>query len=502
MKRFWQICLAIVSITAHCGVAQAQQYQPSEIGSYQSILARAGYGHDSNTELREGFTTNRETPKTGVADPVIPPPPGALASGGSGVSMNHDVLNGSGCSAPGCSECSTTADCDCCDSCGTHSCRSKLKKGRTRKRAGKGRKQRCACGRKLGSDQCSCIGSYIESGSDYHGSTAPVFSPENSASCGLVNEVGCASGDCGSAKKKANTVFGIFGLAMWRDYEDNFRMGYNGTTDLYSNDVDHGNMNGVGLSLARRRCGGFGWESIYWTIDEESDVVLAAPSSTYLTGLSAINYAPGGGTVADFFTASEGAQLLRDTDINNFEFNLLRDGGQYTTRFCRSAKYELFGGFRLFTFDESLRYVALCPCQTLEYGLEAENSLAGFQLGGRNEICLSRRIRFACLGSAGVYNNYVETNHQIIDSNGFSALECADTKNDGAFLGQIDLGLIYQFSKRSRANIGYRALGVSGVALATNQIPYDFTDSRDMATANSNGGLLLHGFYYGGEFCF
>ena len=50
MKRFWHTCLAMIaSATVTAGVADAQNNwnEPSEIGSYQSILSRAGYGQES-----------------------------------------------------------------------------------------------------------------------------------------------------------------------------------------------------------------------------------------------------------------------------------------------------------------------------------------------------------------------------------------------------------------------------------------------------------------------
>ncbi len=43
MQRFWQTCLVIVATTAMANAADAQWQEASDIGSYQSILSRAGY---------------------------------------------------------------------------------------------------------------------------------------------------------------------------------------------------------------------------------------------------------------------------------------------------------------------------------------------------------------------------------------------------------------------------------------------------------------------------
>jgi len=308
----------------------------------------------------------------------------------------------------------------------------------------------------------------------------------------------------------SNKVLSVFGLSFRRDYEDGRRLARNAANDiLYSDDVRNGSLNGLGVSLASRGCDGSGWEAVYWGIDEESDTTLAGGTSTYLTGatgLGGVAHPPSGATVQDIFDAGDNARFYRDTDIHNFEFNLLRNGGQYTTRSGRTGNYELLGGFRLFTFDESFRYVSnssnVAYPSTTEYRIEAENTLAGFQLGGRNEICLTDRVKFSHAGSAGIFNNRIYTRQQILDSDGYSAMDYMDNKDDAAMMGQIDVGLIYQFSQKARARIGYRALGVAGVALAVDQIPDDFTNVRELTSANSNGSLLLHGLYFGSEFCF
>jgi hypothetical protein len=42
---------------------------------------------------------------------------------------------------------------------------------------------------------------------------------------------------------------------------------------------------------------------------------------------------------------------------------------------------------------------------------------------------------------------------------------------------------------------GYRFVGISGVALTTNQIPQSFGDMFAIEKVHSNGSLLLHGAY-------
>ena len=210
----------------------------------------------------------------------------------------------------------------------------------------------------------------------------------------------------------------------------------------------------------------------------------------------------------------------RETDINNFEVNLLNNGGYYQTRRGRSAAFELVGGVRWFQFDERLAFTAFgdtaafpLATETFSYQSDVTNDLVGFQLGARNELCLSNRLRGFFGVSTGIFNNRITTRQNFSDANGVGAsltdgpstgqeYDFSDTKDDVAILGELDAGVTYQVTQRARARFGYRALGVAGIALAADQIPVDFRRTARAQDANSNGSLLLHGGYAGLEFCF
>ena len=69
-------------------------------------------------------------------------------------------------------------------------------------------------------------------------------------------------------------------------------------------------------------------------------------------------------------------------------------------------------------------------------------------------------------------------------------------------LGELDLGMIYRLSCKSRAVVGYRVVGISGIALAPAQMPVDYTLDAEINDINSNGDLILGGGYAGLEFCY
>jgi hypothetical protein len=432
MKRCWQTGLAIFTTLALFGAANAQ---PDELGTYQSILARAGYDHPN------AVSTNHPSIGYPQSSGRVPPPPG------SPLEFSTPVPTGSTRPFP----------------------------------IGQPLTEGLACGK-------------------------PVQTLDP------IDGEGCAP------KSNSTWVFGVFGVNLRRDYEDRRRIAYNGAgDDLFTTDASNGNFSGVGVSLGKRYCNGSGWEAIFWGLSTSAEVTLAGPTSTYLSGFSDLNHVPSGATAWAIYNAGDDVQLCRHLEMYDFEFNLLRNGGKYTAWGGACANYELLAGFRLFQFNEELRYASSSSApgypNNMEYSLDAENTLAGFQVGGRNQICLSRCLRVSGGVSFGLFNNHIETQQSIVDETAYSPLigsgpaagnsfDYGDTKNDAAVLGQFDLGLIYQCSQKARVRIGYRAMGVAGVALAADQIPVDFTDPYDLENANANGELLLQGLVYGLEFCY
>lgn len=72
-------------------------------------------------------------------------------------------------------------------------------------------------------------------------------------------------------------------------------------------------------------------------------------------------------------------------------------------------------------------------------------------------------------------------------------------KVDVAFLGEVRAGLACQIGRTWRAVGEYRVVGVSGVALPTNQIFPDLRGLSDVELLATNGNLLLHGAFVGLE---
>jgi hypothetical protein len=549
MKRMWQNMLAMIAVAFLAGTAVAQDWnQPSAIGSYQSILSRAGYGNAMNgmgqaaQQMMQGaanhggamygmqnvqnavsgaITGGAVTPGA-LPAPTISSPPAATAVGSAAVGapmtggqiMSTPMPTGSmplatapmavpmgsapmATGAPMMSSPSMGGAIGAGASCNTCDSASSLYGG--------------ILGGSVGVPSYSAAPMYSSPVISAPVYSAPVYQS-------VVSPVVVGGGQ----RARSNYSVGLYGMFFQRDYEDQILLASNTAGDkLYTTDADEQNFDGYGVSLASRNSGGGGFEVAYWALNpgRTSAVLTGGNVATAITGLDQLTHVSSGRDLYDIYANTLTQTIIRDTDINNLEFNLLRNGGT----FCRNNRrgfYEMFGGFRWFEFNESLQYQAsidtaafpLVPSDFF-YNLQARNRLLGLQLGARNEVCLGSKLRFFSGVRGGIFNNNIRTVQNITDLNGEIAqvnsgtaagrpFSYNDEKNDVAFLGQLDVGFLYHLSCRTRVRLGYRALGVSGVALAAHQLPFRYNEPEALLRANSNGSLLLNGGYYGLEFCF
>ncbi len=335
---------------------------------------------------------------------------------------------------------------------------------------------------------------------------------------GSGSATGCGVGGDLIHNNDRNVVFGLRGLIFNRNYEDQRLYGTNAFGEsLYSTASDIDDLNGFEATLGVRNCNGLGWEIGYWGLyPSQSDYTFSgAPYTTSLTGLADVSLA--GSAVDQAFNTADSWRTYRNNDFQNFEFNLLRSGGATQGLCCRTINIEWLAGFRYFQFDENIRLAAFnstapYPPQTF-YDVEVENELLGFQLGARADRCLFGGFSLSLGCKFGLYNNDVYAGQSINDGAGGFGVATAGPytgtdynlsaqEDEVATLGELDLGLNWQMSECWRANVGYRAIGVTGVALAPDQIPTNFQTFNATNNIKTNGDLLLHGAYFGVERAF
>jgi len=143
----------------------------------------------------------------------------------------------------------------------------------------------------------------------------------------------------------------------------------------------------------------------------------------------------------------------------------------------------------------------------LFHDINLENNLVGFQLGANMNYCVASRWNVFWDTNFGLYNNYITHDQRIYNGLGSPVTFSQDgreatvnsTKDDVAFLGEMRIGGGYLFSNNWRGTIAYRAIGISGVALAPDQIKPEYSNWADTARVDADGSIIVHGVQVGIE---
>ncbi|MEQ8784982.1 MAG: BBP7 family outer membrane beta-barrel protein [Pirellulaceae bacterium] len=263
-------------------------------------------------------------------------------------------------------------------------------------------------------------------------------------------------------------------------------------------------------------CGQFGVEGVYWGLypGEGETNLYAGGQPGNLNAILNFNQLNYNGFAANMSTdAAQRHRLRTNYQAHNAEINFLGGmlGGYGATRFNWLA------GFRYFRFEDGLEF-ASDPLDTtfsgaapeIYYNVDVDNNLFGFQLGGNGEVYLTQRFSLDLGAKFGLFGNHVNHSQSIGGSAGLATINNGpflgqaynvNSQTDTvSFLGEMRAGMNYQITNHWRLLGGYRAVGVTGLALTTNQIPMDLRGLNDVNAVDTNGSLILHGAYAGAEF--
>jgi len=180
---------------------------------------------------------------------------------------------------------------------------------------------------------------------------------------------------------------------------------------------------------------------------------------------------------------------------------------------CSPLRFAWFGGVRWFQFNDNLQYATSQDDAIIGNGSDfyyrnnVRNDLVGFQLGGLANYCCGSRLGLYAGTRFGVFNNRTQfdtfagnsTTAATVQNGTYvgQAYNLMSTENNVAFLGEGEAGGRVRVSNGWSATCGYRLIGVSGVATAPGQIPYDFSRIDDARDIRTNDALLLHGITIG-----
>jgi len=180
--------------------------------------------------------------------------------------------------------------------------------------------------------------------------------------------------------------------------------------------------------------------------------------------------------------------------------------------YCAPNRYNITGvcGVRYLQLDDYFMYgVDYTGGSTgyLNYNSDVENKLVGFQLGSNAMYRIGCKWGVHMNTLVGLYGNDIDTHQYFQSSTGMvryassgDVFDANASKTDVAMLGELRLGASYQMTCNCRLYGGWRAMGLTGVALATNQNPNQWlTAGQGSSYVNSSGSMILHGLQTGVE---
>jgi hypothetical protein len=185
----------------------------------------------------------------------------------------------------------------------------------------------------------------------------------------------------------------------------------------------------------------------------------------------------------------------------------------------RGSRYSCTGvvGFRWLQLNEDFMFGVDFDNNTtvmpndgfLDYYSNVENNLFGAQVGCNGMYRIGCKWGLHCNTLVGLYGNDIDVQQYFNSPTGLVQYTVTGEqfgnvrayKTDVAMLGELRLGASYQATCKCRLYGGWRAIGLTGIALATDQTPVAFLGSSQMSQyVNSNGSMILHGLQAGVEF--
>jgi len=162
---------------------------------------------------------------------------------------------------------------------------------------------------------------------------------------------------------------------------------------------------------------------------------------------------------------------------------------------CRSVSW--FAGFRYLNVGERLDLQAqrndINGLETGSYNIRTSNNLYGAQVGSRIRRTQGR-FGWDGTGFGGIFGNDAQQTQSVTDFPNFALRPTVSSSQGGAaFVGGGNLSGLYQFNNVWNLRVGYNVMLIEGLALAPDQLDYDFAAAQGGTQLNNDGGMFLHG---------
>jgi Putative beta barrel porin-7 (BBP7) len=179
--------------------------------------------------------------------------------------------------------------------------------------------------------------------------------------------------------------------------------------------------------------------------------------------------------------------------------------------------FSMYGscGVRWFRLDDEFLYgsesqvydgSAYGPSSWLTHNIDVENNLVGPQIGWTSDYCCNR-WNFFLNSTFGIFDNHINVWNRMRDDSGNwarysqdgSTFNVRSNKDNVAFLGELRVGTAYDFTCHWRGVIAYRAVAMTGIATAEEQLQNSYTDRWTTSIIDSTNSVVIHGAQVGVE---
>lgn len=287
------------------------------------------------------------------------------------------------------------------------------------------------------------------------------------------------------------------------------------TTFLSTSDLDFNFDPGLRATVGMRLCGGRALEFSYFGLFEGDASAVAVKPDADAFLVFPDNFA------GNVFVDMDRARVDYSSWMHSFELNLPscygccdeedsgkgcdsgKGGGKPGCGELRYRSFEWFAGFRYLYLGEELNIAAertvAGQIEQGDYNIRTANHLYGAQLGAR--LRRSRgRFGWEATGKAGVFGNAAKQKQAVTDFPDF-ALRPTVSNSGGvvAFVGELNLSALYRLTDVWNVKAGYNAMWIEGLALAPDQLDFDFAAAPSGSQLRNDGGMFLHGVNVGLE---
>lgn len=343
----------------------------------------------------------------------------------------------------------------------------------------------------------------------------------------------CASTGSGGSVGCHNHYIYANALLMTHDTRGGFATSLDatGSPQVSFGSSEFGNLWHGGFEIGTGWCfggsGNSGIEAVYWGLYPATGRSAARGNLNSTIDFGDLDY--NGGNANNAATGAQIQEVRYGFDFNSVEFNLLGNGccgGPFGCGMCGCCSgrgspwgYGWVAGFRYINFSENWLFssdsadgnINGSPTE-LNYDVQLNNNLFGFQLGSGLSYCLTNSLTAYAIGKMGIYNNHITQTQRVSGSAGSAVINNGPFTGDAffvngqdddlAFSAQLDVGGRWAINDQWSFNFGYRALGLAGVALAeTNVAGSGFQNLLGIADTQTDGCFILHGGYLGATYC-